>query len=317
MRLSVRPRIGITLGDPSGIGPEVVAKALGSPAIKQLAHFTVIGQAGLLQNYGLTPGKQLTIISPGEEPPRKIKPGKSTLACARASLDYLKCAVQLLKDKKITALVTAPVCKEAINRSGVRFYGHTEFLAAAFGVKDFEMMFVAPRMRAIIATRHIALPKVKPALSSAGIFQTIQLAHRTLQKTFRIANPRIAVCGLNPHAGEGGTIGREEDQIIIPAIRRARRQGMRVTGPLAADTLFWPPHAKNYDVIIAMYHDQGLTPIKALYFNQLVNLTIGLPFIRTSPAHGTAFDIAGKGKADPASMVAAIQLAARLSRHSS
>jgi 4-hydroxythreonine-4-phosphate dehydrogenase len=225
---------------------------------------------------------------------------------------YIEKAIELLKQKEITALVTAPVCKETITALGKNFHGHTEFLAEAFRVTNFDMMFVTKTLRTVIVTRHLALREVSPALTGEKIGQTIHLANDALQKYFRIKRPRIAVCGVNPHAGEGGTIGREELTTIIPAIEKAKAKGLLISGPLSADTLFTPMVAKDYDVIIAMYHDQGLIPVKTLYFRNVVNLTIGLPFIRTSPAHGTAFNIAGRNKADPSSMMESIRLAARL-----
>ncbi|MCR4336498.1 MAG: 4-hydroxythreonine-4-phosphate dehydrogenase PdxA [Candidatus Omnitrophica bacterium] len=291
-----KPVIGITLGDPAGIGPEIVAKALRESSLKKLADFVVIGDP-------------LTS--------KRFVAGRPNRLTAAASLNYLQAAIQLLKEKKISALVTAPVCKEAISKLGVPFQGHTEFLAEAFKVKNYEMLFVGKDLRTIIVTRHIPLMKVAARLSIGKIDRTIELAHRSLRDQFRIQRPHIAVCGLNPHAGEHGLIGKEEIDIIIPAIQKARRKKICVEGPFPADTLFSPRIGKKYDVVIAMYHDQGLIPIKTMEFENLVNLTIGLPFVRTSPAHGTAFDIAGKNKANPASMIAAIRLAAKLSYASS
>ena len=280
-------RVGITAGDPRGIGPEVVAKALKRKDVARLAHFEIIGEHQ----------SHLTAQLAG-----------------KLSLNSLKFAVRLLKDKKIEALVTAPVSKEAISLVEPSFQGHTEFLAQAFGVKNVGMLFVADKLRTIIVTRHIPLNKVSQSINRKNILETITLTHDALVNQFLISHPRIAVCGLNPHAGEGGTIGKEEIEKIIPAIKDARRKRINVDGPFAADTLFTSNKIHHYDAVVAMYHDQGLIPIKALAFQKAVNVTIGLPFIRTSPAHGTAFDIAGKNKADPSSMIEAIKLAVRLAK---
>ena len=314
--------IGIPLGDPCGIGPEVTAKALQKISGAAI-DFQLIGDDAVFRHYHLKQTKHCALINLSKLSAKQLTIGRSNPASAAASLAYLQKAVQLLKNKSIQALVTAPVSKEAISALGVSFHGHTEFLADHFNVKNYEMMFVAPKapasratapgqLKTIIATRHISIKQIPAAVTAQKIYATIELAHRTLRTLFKVKNPHIAVCGLNPHAGERGLIGKEEITAIIPAIQKARRKGWKISGPLPADTLFYPPHAQSYDLIIAMYHDQGLAPIKAMYFNQLVNLTIGLPFIRTSPAHGTAFDIAGKNKADPGSMLAAIRLAAQL-----
>ncbi len=285
----LRIKIGITLGDLRGVGPEVVAKALDRWDISRLADFKIIGQPIITSPFTAKHAGQL-------------------------SLNYLQTAVDLLKKKEIDALVTAPVSKEAISTVDPTFQGHTEFLAKAFGVKNVGMLFVTDELRTIIVTRHIPLKDVSKTINRQNILSTIQLTHHTLQKQFGIPNPHLAVCGLNPHAGEGGTIGREEIQKIIPAIKQAQRKGIDVEGPFAADTLFSSGNSRRYDAVVAMYHDQGLIPIKTLAFRKAVNLTIGLPFVRTSPAHGTAFDIAGKNIADPSSMCEAIKLAVGLSR---
>ncbi len=304
--------IGITLGDPAGIGPEVTAKALAKLPAQNNA-FMVIGDGIIFDRYFARRPKNSFFLNMGHGLP-KYKPGQPTTETAKASLDYLDTAIRLLKNKKISALVTGPVSKEGICSLGYDFHGHTEYIAQAFKIKKFGMMFVSPKLRTLIVTRHIPVSKVSKALTIQNILGTIVLSHDVLKNYFKIPNPRIGVCGFNPHAGEGGTIGREEMQTIIPAIKKAKENGMTIQGPLAADTLFIPTRIKDFDVIVAMYHDQGLIPIKTLYFHQLVNLTVGLPFVRTSPAHGTAFDIAGKNKADASSMLAAINLSMKLSQ---
>jgi 4-hydroxythreonine-4-phosphate dehydrogenase len=306
--------IGITLGDPSGIGPEVVARALAGPAIRGLGPFKLIGDYAVYRRYCSSDYRNCSFIDVKSIKPNQWRLGKPNNAGARASFNALHTAVELLKRKEISGLVTAPVCKEAISRIAPSFQGHTEFLAEAFGVKNVGMMFVADKLRTVVVTRHIPLHKVSKAVNTANVYDTIRLTHFALENIFRIRKPVIAVCGLNPHAGEGGTIGREEITKIIPAIKKANRHQMNVQGPFAADTLFSPEAARPFDAVVAMYHDQGLIPVKTLCFTKLVNLTIGLPFIRTSPAHGTAFNIAGRSKADPSSMCEAIKLAIRLSQ---
>ncbi len=305
--------IGITLGDPAGIGPEVVAKALANPSIRRLARFQIIGDEVIFRKYFAACRKDCSYVDLGcLKSIRAAVPGRRGVITAQAALAYLQKAVELLKNKEIAGVVTAPVCKETIRQIDPGFRGHTEFFASAFGVKDVGMMFVSGRLRAILVTRHIPLRQVSESVTSSLVYETIRLADQALKFHFKIKHPRIAVCGLNPHAGEGGTIGGEEIERIIPAIAKAVRNEMRADGPFAADTLFAPAASHRYDAIVAMYHDQGLIPIKTLHFAKLVNLTVGLPFVRTSPAHGTAFDIAGKNKADASSMAEAIRLAVKL-----
>ena len=311
--LKSRPKIGITIGDPCGIGPEVVAKALMNLSDQDLgANFCVIGDYHVFSDY-YPHFKRNHFIDLKNIDLQHFIPGKGGRVSGQASFDFLTHAVQLLKEKKIQGLVTAPVSKEAISSIGVKFHGHTEFLADSFDVKKFAMMFITESLKTVVVTRHVPLRKVSQILTKQNIYETILLTSQVLRQFFKKPNARIAVCGLNPHAGEGGKIGKEEILKIIPAIKKASHRGINLSGPLAADTLFSPVIAQHFDAVIAMYHDQGLIPVKTLYFSQLVNLTAGLPFIRTSPAHGTAFDIAGKNKADPQSMIAAIKLAATLS----
>ncbi len=306
--------VGICLGDPCGIGPEVAAKALRKFSARQAECFVIIGDNALFKKYfpRSCPNCEFVDTHPANQNKRPM--GKVSLASGKAALSYLDQAVGLIKNKKIRALVTAPVCKESICLTKKSFQGHTEYLAEAFGVKNPGMMFVSDKLKTIIVTRHMAVKNVSRSLTAKIIYETIALTHQALKNLFHVTNPRIAVCGLNPHASERGKFGREEEQKIIPAIKRAKKNRIKAEGPFAADTLFIPHIAKKFDVIVAMYHDQGLTPVKSMYFNKLVNLTIGLPFIRTSPAHGTAFNIAGKNKANPQSMSEAIKLAVRLSK---
>ena len=304
--------IGITLGDPAGIGAEVAAKALADPALRRAARFALIGDECLFQKYFPVRYKNCTFIDVGGLGTGDFNSGEPTRATGKASLAYLQSAIDMLKRGQLSSLVTAPVCKEAIGKTIPSFHGHTEFLAEAVGAKDVGMMFVSDSLRVLLATRHIPLEKVSKKINADLVFRAIRSIDTALKKHFHVFQPFIGVCGLNPHAGEGGTLGKEEIRHIIPAIKRARLRGIKVEGPFPADTIFYSENSKRFDALLAMYHDQGLIPVKTLYFRKLVNLTIGLPFVRTSPAHGTAFDIAGKNKADASSMTEAIRPTARL-----
>ena len=304
--------VGITLGDPAGIGAEVTAKALANPSLRRAARFTIIGDACLFRRYFPVRYKNCVFLDVGCLGSGEFKIGRPSRLTGKASLAYLQKAIALVKRKELDALVTAPVCKEAIGETDASFHGHTEFLADAFRAKDIGMMFVSGPLRVLLATRHIPLSQVSRTISSELVYRAIRLTNTALQKYFRIPKPLIGVCGLNPHAGEGGTLGREEIRHIIPAIKSARSAGIKVEGPFSADTIFYPENSRRFDALLAMYHDQGLIPAKTLYSRKLVNLTVGLPFVRTSPAHGTAFDIAGKNRADASSTIAAINLAVNL-----
>lgn len=311
LKKSSKKIIGITLGDPSGIGPEVVAKALKNPAIRRLAHFKIIGDEIIFKRYRFPRTPTCNWIGINKIHPFDFQFKDARSEGAAASLAYLETAVGMLKDQKLDGLVTGPVSKESISALGIPFNGHTEYLADNFGVTDFEMMFHSPKLRLIIATRHLALKNVPDAITHEQLLRTLRLANESFKELFKIKKPNIALAGLNPHAGEGGLLGQEEKMIISPAIKDAQAAGIRAFGPFAADTIFSPKNFKKYDLFIAMYHDQGLAPLKAMYFNELVNVTLGLPFIRTSPSHGTGFDIAGKNKADPSSMIEAIKFCAQ------
>lgn len=308
------PAIGITMGDPSGIGPEVIAKSLSNPSLKKLGLYLIIGDYSIYKKYCPKLIKNISFVDLKNSPISKTKPGVSTAKSAQASIEYIDIALELLKNKNISGLVTGPVSKEAIRSLGYDFPGHTEYIADFFRVKNYGMMFIANNMKAIVATRHIPLSQVPEKLTRKNIEQAINLAGDALKIYYKIKKPSIAVCGLNPHAGENGKIGNDEAKKIVPAIKKANKRNIKVSGPFPADTIFFPKIAENYDAIVAMYHDQGLIGLKSLYFDRLVNMTVGLPFVRTSPAHGTAFNIAGKNKADPTSMLEAIKLAATLSK---
>jgi len=271
-----KPTIIITAGDPNGIGPEVTEKALKDPRIKTLAHFIVIETQD------------------------------------KTGFDAVQRAVEILKRDRVRVLVTAPVNKGAISESGISFQGHTEYLAKATNTKKFAMMLCGGPLRVTTVTRHIPLKDVSSSITLEKIIDAVRLTGESLKRDFRIKNPRIGVCALNPHCGEGGRIGREEQDIIIPAIKRIRRFIPGIQGPISGDIIFHMAFHGKLDAVISMYHDQGLGPLKMLAFEKGVNVTLGLPFIRTSPDHGTAYDIAGKGIADPSSMKEAIKLAVKM-----
>jgi 4-hydroxythreonine-4-phosphate dehydrogenase len=266
-------RLAVTLGDPAGIGPEVVDKALRE---SYDAEITVLG---------------------------------SRAGGAREALDAIDRAIDLAAAGKVHGIVTAPVSKERIAGLGVPFVGHTEYLAARAGVRQPVMCFVAGTLRVALVTTHVSLRKLPGLITADRVLGVVRETSKGLREYFGVPEPRLLVCGLNPHAGEGGQFGREEIEVIAPALELARKEGLRVEGPYAADTVW----KRTGDAVVAMYHDQGLGPIKALH-PEAVNVTLGLPFVRTSPDHGTAFDIAGRGVADPKPMVAAIRLAAAMSQ---
>ena len=274
-----RRRIGITLGDVAGIGPEIVAKALASRKLDKRFDYEVIGD------------------------PRTKRRADA--------VDWVVQAARRCLSGELAALVTAPISKQLLRDAGYRFEGHTELLAHVARTKRFAMMLVGGPLRVALVTIHVPLAKVPRLISAKRIVEVIELSHDAC-KRFGIRRPKIGVAGLNPHAGESGLLGSEERRIIAPAVRRAARRFPGVTGPWPADTLFHKAYHGEFDAVVAMYHDQGLAPLKMIAFDSGVNLTLGLPFIRTSPDHGTAFDIAGKGIANPASMIAAVNLATRL-----
>lgn len=314
--MSRKVRIGITIGDPSGVGPEVVVKSL--RRLKQTKNHEIFlfGDRIALVKSGIKGVKnKFNLIDFRNIKSSKFSFGELSKKFGMASLMYLKEAVRFLRRGQIDCLVTGPVSKEAISLNKIKFSGHTEFLASAFGIKKIAMMFVAEKLKLSLVTRHIPLKDVAKSIDKNSISMTISLTHKALKNYFGIKNPKIVVCGLNPHASEEGLIGKEEDKIIKPAIARFRKASKLIYGPLPADTIFKRLIEKDFDAAICMYHDQGLGAFKMLYFNEGVNLTLGLPFVRTSCVHGTAFSIAGKNKADYRSMLEAIKLAYRLTKY--
>ena len=287
----MKPRVAITVGDPSGIGPEVAARAAADPRVLDVCEPHLYG------------------------PPADavFPPGVLSGAAGRAAYDAIVRASGAAMRGDVEAIATAPVNKEAFRLAGLPWSGHTDLLAHLTGAREVAMMFYSDALRVVLATVHIALADVPRALTQASLEATIDLTARELPR-FGIPKPRIAVAGLNPHAGEHGLFGREEETTIAPAIAAARARGLNVTGPFPGDTVFLRAIRGDFDVVVACYHDQGLIPVKLVAFGQAVNVTLGLPIIRTSVDHGTAFDIAGKGVADPQSMIGAVLLAARLAR---
>ncbi len=312
--------IAISLGDPAGIGPEIVARAL---AERPDADAIIFGDVGVLERAAKVAGvaapssarvRAVTSLRAGE-----VTPGKPNDASGQAQLAYLTAAVDAAMAGEVSALVTAPISKEWIARAGFNFPGHTEYLAARAGVSEFAMMLAGPQLRVTVATTHVPLKDVPRLLTVDGIASTIWLTAEGLARRFGIAAPRVAVAGLNPHASEAGRFGEEEARLVTPAVAKARARlaaaGLRATvdGPLVPDSVFRQAAGGAYDAVVALYHDQGLIPLKLLHFDDGVNLTLGLPFVRTSPDHGTAYDIAGTGRARAQSFLAAFDLAARTS----
>ena len=309
---SNNPALFITFGDPSGIGPEIVLKALKHPRVRSIKRLVVIGDRSVLQRTesltGISLPTKVSFIDLHNVKEKEFRFGKISPAFGRAAFVYIQEAVRLLKNEKKGILVTAPIHKESLQKGGIDFPGHTEMLQDLTGVKKVTMMFVGRRFRISFVTWHLSMKELSPALSLTKVLDAILFLNEALTLYFSKKSPRIAVCALNPHAGEGGLFGDEEKRIITPALLRARRKGIRVEGPLPADTLFYQAYRGAFDGVVAMYHDQGLIPFKMIEREFGVNVTLGLPFVRTSPDHGTAFDIAGKNRADPRSMIEAITL---------
>lgn len=312
------PVVGISLGDPSGIGPEIVAKALASRAVKAVLTPVVFGDGPTLAQFSLfdgfdwrtEPGRYtrptvVPVTSLGE---KHRVPGEPSVPGGRAQYAYVAAVIAAAKARHVDAICTAPVSKEGISRAGIPFMGHTEVLAAAFGV-DVMMLMDGPRLRVALATNHVPISELSRRLTIPGLVAQLKLLSRGLEGGLG-RKPRIAVLALNPHAGEGGLLGREEVEIIAPAIRKARRAKVDCEGPFAADGLFANGGPRGFDAVLAMFHDQGLIPAKAMDFERTVNVTLGLPVPRTSPDHGTAHDIAGTGKASAKPMIEALKKAA-------
>jgi 4-hydroxythreonine-4-phosphate dehydrogenase len=320
--------IAITMGDPCGIGPEIAAKLFAEAA--SLPPMLVVGDEGMIQravrlldlplqvkaiaspeDFQSTPGT-IHVISISELP-EDLPFGELDARAGKAAYDYIREGIDLAVGKRVRAIVTAPINKEALKLAGIGYPGHTEILADFSGTKDFAMMLMNNELRVILVTIHVSLREAIEQLTVEGELTVIRLAQRAMIQ-LGIARPRIAVAGLNPHAGEHGLFGSEDEAIIRPAVQRAQAEGIDASGPWPGDTVFMNARKGGFDIVVAQYHDQGLIPVKYLGVDEGVNVTVGLPFVRTSVDHGTAFDIAGTGKANHASLRVAVEQAALLTK---
>lgn len=325
-----RPLIGVTMGDPAGIGPEVVLKAVAEPEVLAACVPVIVGDAQFLAHTARTLDLRCgyDIVRRGEPLPGRpdgpviyhldnisgtVAPGVESGAAGRAAAEYIEAAVELCGAGAVDAIATAPINKRALFLGGYSFPGHTEFLAHLTASPECAMAFVASNLRIVLISTHVPLAEAIRLVEKERISRVVRLADREMRR-WGIARPRIAVAALNPHGAEGGLFGVEEAAEIAPAVEACREEGLEVSGPHSADTVFLRASRGEFDVVVSCYHDQAMIPVKCLSFGEAVNVTLGLPFIRTSVDHGTAFDIAGRGVAEHSSMVAAVTLAARLAR---
>ncbi len=323
----MKPKIGITIGDSNGIGPEIILKLLANHNLEQSTPI-VIGQSAIIEFYSRLLGLSFPykIIDNIEQAPEdgisvlEIErtsvfaptPGKLISESGLLAMQAIEKATEFCIKGMLDAMVTAPISKEAVNLAGYYIPGHTEFLAEKTNTSKFLMTLVSGNLRVALVAGHVPIKEVAQCITTDRILEDLRVLNQSLRIDFGIKEPKIAVLGLNPHAGDGGVIGNEEIDIIAPALKIATQNGINCTGPFPADGFFGQQSYKNYDAILAMYHDQGLAPFKLLSFGKGVNFTAGLPIIRTSPDHGTAFDIAGKNKASESSLLEAYQLAVKL-----
>jgi 4-hydroxythreonine-4-phosphate dehydrogenase len=330
---SVKPVIAISMGDPCGVGPEIIAKALttGGPpwdflplvvgdvlALRRACH--VVGT-----DFNFTPvetveecvlvGRSIPLVARSALTAEDLVYGAPTERACRAAIDYIETAARLAMECSVQAVCTCPIHKANLQRSGFAFPGHTEFLRHLTAARQVVMMLAGPRLKVSLATIHVPLAKVPQLLNRRILSEVIQITGEALVHDFAIESPHLAVAGLNPHAGEDGQFGGEEKTVIQPVIESFAQARFRVSGPYSADTVFYRAQRGEFDAVVAMYHDQGLIPIKLIHFNDAVNLTLGMPIIRTSVDHGTAYDIAGSGQADAGSLRSALQLAGALARN--
>ena len=331
-----RLKVAITMGDPAGVGPEIIVKMFAKHGIYKYADVFVIGdlfpmlgaQRRISKKMAIRPIKDINSLSTDKNiinllDMRLLSPGEYSLGesgkeSGKASFEYIIKSIELAMAKKIGAVVTAPINKHSLHMAGIKFPGHTEIFAKYTKTKNYAMMLMGEKLKVILATIHTAVRNVPGELTIKGIASLLELADKSLSRDFGIKQPSIAVCGLNPHAGEEGAFGDEEARIIIPAIKKAEAMGIKADGPYPADTLFNKVvNHKTHDAVLAMYHDQGLVALKLLSFDTGVNVTLGLPIIRTSPDHGTAYDIAGTGKAGEKSILAAFFAAIEMAKNRS
>jgi 4-hydroxythreonine-4-phosphate dehydrogenase len=326
-----KPIIAVTMGDPAGIGPEIILKALNTTEVWEVCRPVVVGDMGVLERARrLMPlstlirlkgvekpiagdGDYIPVIDLVNVPVTQHRLGEPAAYAGRAAAEYIDRAASMALTGEVDAITTAPINKETLKMAGYGHPGHTEMLAELTSAKDYGMMLVGGGLRVMLVSIHVPLRDAPDLVTKESVLKAVRLAHRGL-KSMGVDNPRIAVAGLNPHAGEAGMFGKEEKLHIAPAVAQAIEEGYDVTGPLPPDTVFYKAKNGVFDVVVCMYHDQGLIPLKLLAFGAAVNVTIGLPIIRTSVDHGTAYDIAGKGVADPASLVEALRLAAKMVR---
>jgi 4-hydroxythreonine-4-phosphate dehydrogenase len=335
------PYIGITMGDPAGIGPEIIAMALTDPMLYESCRPVVLGDSAVfsdtisrisekapesilkevlihnISNPAQAQGKPgvIDLIPLSDLGSGSIEPGRPAVAGGKAMVNYILRAVDMALQNEIQGMVTGPISKVLMHRAGYSYDGHTQLVAHETNTKDYVMMLAGSKLRVVLATIHCALKSVPELLDREGVYKTIMITAKSLKEDLGFSRPRLAVAALNPHAGEEGLFGVEEQEIITPAISRAREQGIDVAGPFPADTLFNQAAAGRFEAVVAMYHDQGLIPLKLLHFSDAVNVTLGLPIIRTSVDHGTAYDIAGTGRADPSSLKAAILMATEMAKN--
>ena len=318
------PPLAVAMGDPAGVGPEIIAKAWAARGREQLAPFVAIGDARAIARVSDVPVVSVDDLGAAQagfatalpvwsvEDAGDIVPGKPDLEGARCALSSLELAAGMARSAAARALVTGPVSKAQLYDIGFSYPGQTEFVAERCGIagENAVMMLAGPGLRVVPMTTHVPLAHVPALLTVELVLAKARATARGLCRNFGIARPRLSFAGLNPHAGESGAIGREEIEVLVPAIEQLRAEGLDVTGPLAADTMFHDRARAHYDAALCCYHDQALIPIKSLYFDEGVNITLGLPIVRTSPDHGTAFAIAGQDRAHPGAMIAAIRMAA-------
>lgn len=324
----VKPIVGITMGDAAGVGPEIILKSLAQQEMYNMSRPLVIGDSKILERAKSFVNSELIVEPVSADSIQELPYNFGTVYCldlnlldenlpigqvspeaGHAAFEYLATAIELAKENKIDAICTAPLNKEALHKGGHKYPGHTEILADLTGTEDFSMMLSAPNLKVIHVTTHVGIIDAVKMINPERVYHVIKLAHDTLKKS-GIESPKIAVCGINPHAGENGLFGYgEEDEKVVPGVEKAQGEGIDVVGPLPADTLFFRTVRGDFDIVVAMYHDQGHGPVKVLGLDAGVNITVGLPIIRTSVDHGTAFDIAGKGIADEKSLMEAIRQA--------
>ena len=328
--MAALPIIGITMGDPAGIGPEIILKALADADIYRLCRPVVLGDPEILSSNVSEADQEIPfniISSPtdaeaqhgkvdlmavSELKGEAVLPGKPTVEGGKAMVAYIIKAVEMTLEGQLGAMVTCPISKALMHKAGYPYEGHTQFISQLTNTKAYVMMLAGDRLRVALVTIHCSLKDVPALLNQEMVYKTITITAKALREDLGFDKPRLAVAALNPHAGESGLFGSEEDSVIRPAISRAKHEGINVVGPLPSDTLFYKAVSGQFEAVVAMYHDQGLIPLKLMHFSDAVNITLGLPIIRTSVDHGTAYDIAGTGQADASSLKAAIRMAAMM-----